>query len=185
MSELERESHAKKWGVPLEEVAGRTAGHLVDPPHFTAVELLANIKRGTEVVLGGVASMPDVLQKIRDLRIEQSRIIDVEKTIVADYARATANGISMDDLKEWDRWRGEQLAECHRKFKDTRIELSRFMVGSLVNHVMLETAAVDGERSKQVVEVNKAMVLRDENAFDKMFPEKKHRSLLHPLGEKK
>ena len=185
MSETERESHAKKWGVPLEEVAGRTAGHLVDPPHFTAVELLANIKRGTEVVLGGVASMPDVLEKIRELRLEQYRIIDAEKTIVADYERETRNGISDEDRREWDQWRAHSLSEMHKQFKDTRIQLSRFMVGSLVNHVMLETASVDGKRAEQVVEVNKAMVLRDENAFDKMFPEKKHRSLLHPLGEKK
>ena len=177
-----REEHARKWRIPLEEVAGQTSGHLVDPPNFQTIELLANIKRGSEVVLGGVASMPDVLEKIKELRIKQDEIIQTEKQIVADYELATKNGASEEDKKEWLDWKNNALIPLHAQFKRTRMELARHMVGSLVNHVLLETGAVEGERAKQIVEINKAQVLQDRNDFERLFPEKKKRSLRHPLG---
>lgn len=174
--------HREKWGQPLEEVAGRTAGHLVDPPNITAIELLANIKRGSEVVLAGVASMPDVLDVIRELRDEQNVIIEAEKVVVRDYELGTRNGISAEDLKEWDTWKSTTLEALHRQFKQTRMRFAKTAVGSLFSHVMIETAAVDGKRAEQVVTVNNAMVLQDRNDLAKLFPEKKKRSLTNPLG---
>jgi hypothetical protein len=174
--------HREKWGVPLEEVAGRTAGHLVDPPNVTAIELLANIKRGSEVVLAGVASMPDVLDKISQMRDEQASIIMAEKMIISDFEKATSNGISEADLQEWTRWKESMMAPLHKAFKQTRMKLAHQMVSSLFEHVMIETAAVDGKRAEQVVTVNNAMVLQNQNDLAKLFPERKKRSLTNPLG---
>src|SRR5438445_772892 len=79
------EEHRKKWGVPLEEVAGQVSGHVVAPPNFEAIERLANIKRGMEVPLSGTASMPDVLRKIQELRESQDAFAkDKMKIIIAD-----------------------------------------------------------------------------------------------------
>lgn len=177
------DSHGKKWRVPLEEVAGQISGTLHDPPDFKAVELHANIKRGTEVVLGGVASMPDTLEKIREMRLLQFDIIRKEKLIVE--LLQVAPEILDGDSEEFEAEARRTLDGFHRDFKETRIQLSSYMVGSLVNHVLLETSAVDGKAREQGVEEVKALVLHEENQFEKMFPERKHRSLLHPLGEKK
>lgn len=182
MSERDKE-HREKWGVPLEEVAGRTAGHLVDPPNITAVELLANIKRGSEVVLAGVASMPDVLRKVKSLRDEQEAIILAEKMVVADYDHAVNNGASDVDKAEWKQWKENTMSALHKRFKATRMDFAEEAVGSLFKHVMVETAAVDGKRAEQVVTVNNAMVLQNQNALLKLFPDKKKRSLRHPLGD--
>lgn len=185
MSDRDKE-HREKWGVPLEEVAGRTAGHMVDPPNITAVELLANIKRGSEVVLGGVASMPDVLLKIKELRSEQQVIIAEEKRIVDEYEHSIqphfGQEVGEEEKRKLEMHKQEQLAPLHKRFKATRMDLAECMVGSLFKHVMVETAAVDGKRAEQMVTINNAMVLQGNNDLLKLFPEKKKRSLTNPLG---
>src|SRR5947199_3710263 len=67
----EKDKHRSKWGVPIEQVGGKVSGSLVDPPDFQAAEIHANIKRGMEVPLSGVASMPDVIDKALELRERQ------------------------------------------------------------------------------------------------------------------
>jgi hypothetical protein len=182
VSERDKE-HREKWGVPLEEVAGRTAGHLVDPPNITAVELLANIKRGSEVVLAGVASMPDVLQMVKSLRDEQTTVIAEEKKVIAEYELKTRNGISEEERVKLVLEKDEKMAPLHKRFKATKMALAECMVGSLFKHVMVETAAVDGKRAEQVVTVNNAMLLQNQNDLAKLFPKEKKRSLRHPLGD--
>lgn len=184
MSEKQRkDEHREKWGVPFEEVSGRTSGHLLDPPDFGAVERLANIKRGTEVVLAGVASQNDAYDVILTEREAQDRIIALEKTVVKDYATAMGNGGSDQDKEEWTLWKERTMEDLHSQFKKTKVRFAKGLTSSLIWHVLNETPAVDGKRAEQMVDVNKAQVLQDRNNLSLLFPEKKKRSLRHPMGE--
>ena len=167
------DEHRKKWGVPLEEVAGQVSGHVVAPPNFDAIERLANIKRGMEVPLSGTASMPDVLRKIQSLREEQDMFAKEKiKTI-----QSTIN-MTDDEKNEKIRLLGHQLLSDKKR---QRMEFASVMLESVTKHLLNETPAVEGKGAEHAVEMVKALVLHQQDAFEKMFPEKKGRSLLHPL----
>lgn len=178
--------HERKWRhATYEEVAGQTVGHLADPPNAQSIELTANIKRGAEVVLGGVASMPDVMAKIIQLRPIQNSIIRTEKTIVSEFNQAfEGNGADDPLYMDWKDYRDEAMAVLHEQFKMTRMELGNVQVTSLKDHILLETAAVEGERAKQLTEINKVQVSRDLNGMEQLEGmSRNRRSLRHPLGK--
>ncbi len=178
-----KDEHSSKWGVPLEEVAGKVSGSLVDPPDFQAAEIHANIKRGMEVPLSGVASMPDVIDKALQLRELQNQralqwIADVRETVLNGEGLSPEEQESAIRSAEHDVQR--QLLSPNAKM---RLEFASTMIRSVTNHLLLETAGVEGKRAEQSVEMVKALVLHEQNQFDKLFPEKKQRSLRHPLGD--
>ena len=178
-----KDEHSSKWGVPLEEVAGKVSGSLVDPPDFQAAEIHANIKRGMEVPLSGVASMPDVIDKALQLRELQNQralqwIADVRETVLNGEGLSPEEQESAIRSAEHDVQR--QLLSPNAKM---RLEFASTIIRSVTNHLLLETAGVEGKRAEQSVEMVKALVLHEQNQFDKLFPEKKQRSLRHPLGD--
>ena len=179
----EKDKHSQKWGVPLEEVAGKVSGTLVDYPDFQAAELHANIKRGMEVPLSGVASMPDVIRKALALREAQNTralkwVEEVEK-IVNDG----------EDLSEDEKQSAVETAkrEVHRQLLSpkarVRYEFAETVLESITRHLMTETAAVEGGARKDAGDMVKALVLHEKD-FDSMFPSKQKRSWRHPLGDK-
>lgn len=171
------DAHRAKWGVPLEEVAGQVSGHVVAPPNFDSIERLANIKRGMEVPLSGTAAMPDVLRKIQALRESQDsyaqskmKLIEADTTLTPDQK-----------LAKTEMLRHQLLSDKKRQ----RMEFASVMIESVTKHLLNETPAVDGKGAEQAVDMVKALVLHQQDAFEKMFPEKKGRSLLHPLRSDK
>ena len=182
MSERKKE-HSLKWGVPLEEVAGKVSGTLVDYPDFKTAELHANIKRGMEVPLSGVASMPDVIRKVIDLRTQQNEraqnwIQQVHKIVNDGENMTEEEKMSAIMTAEWD-VRRQSFSPRQRM----RLEFAETVLSSITDHLLTETAAVDGARGNQSVEMVKALVLHDENTMEKLFSEKKRRrTMRHPLG---
>lgn len=184
LSEQKKMDHQQKWrGASYEEVAGQTAGHLIDPPDFNTVERLANIKRGTEVVLAGVASQMDAYDVILKERAIQDLIISQEKIVVKDYEKMMSDGLSDQDKAEVELWKVSTIQDLHQQFKRTRVRFAQGLTGSLIHHVLNETRAIDGKLEEHMVDVNKAQVLRDDGQIEKLLGgDKKKRSLRHPLG---
>jgi len=176
-----KDEHSSKWGVPLEEVAGKVSGSLVDPPDFQAAEIHANIKRGMEVPLSGVASMPDVIDKALELRERQDMrarqwVSDIRETVLNGEGLSAEEQESAIRSAEHDVQR--QLLSPNAKM---RLEFASTVIRSITQHLLLETAGVEGKRAEQSVDMVKALVLHEKSVFDMQNP-KKERSLRHPLG---
>jgi len=62
-----------------------------------------------------------------------------------------------------------------------RLEFASTVIRSITQHLLLETAGVEGKRAEQSVDMVKALVLHEKSVFDMQNP-KKERSLRHPLG---
>src|SRR5213593_2776190 len=58
-------------GDTLEQVAREIVGAIHFPKDFNTLEMHANLKKGLEIPLMGIASMPDVLNGIYSKRIEE------------------------------------------------------------------------------------------------------------------
>ena len=131
--------------------------------------------------MSGVASMPDVIDKALELRERQDMrarqwVSDIRETVLNGEGLSAEEQESAIRSAEHDVQR--QLLSPNAKM---RLEFASTVIRSITQHLLLETAGVEGKRAEQSVDMVKALVLHEKSVFDMQNP-KKERSLRHPLG---